>query len=1043
MIVGFLNNEPRYLEPVLEALERTVTSGDEKSTTWKVPYVLLLWVSHLLLTPFDLDSISNKIPPVGINEKQSTLGPQLPNLATRILNIGLSYLATSTKAQDAAAAMLVRLSIRPDIQKHGLADALVREQLSHLSQNASDMADMYQMLGGLRLVAGVASSAELSHLVPDIYRTCERAFDDNDNSSLSSNAVAKKVVVKIFRNVATLALRSVASQGPLRTFLETTDVLEGVIDYLLRSLGDKDTPVRYAAAKALSLIILELDAEMGHEVVQAIIDSFKEDLPRSTQSIDFTTANPLRWHGLTLALAHTLFKRSASPDQLPDILDALISALQFQQRTATGSTLGTNVRDAANFGIWSLSRRYTTAELSQVQASNLHSSNRVSHENSIIHMLAVQLILSACLDPAGNIRRGSSAALQELVGRHPNHVREGISLVQIVDYQAVSLRNRAMIDVVNRAAVLDSLYWQALLDGLFGWRGLGSADVPSRQNTATSMAGLNQTAPVGKESEIVKSLLRQIAAYPVKEVESLHGLALTLALIVKESIKPTVNSKDAQRLDLSELLATLTKLGPALNEFSPRLLRSELPAALAQLTTALCDACSGAPQIDNPHTADVGTIPHDTIDTIVDKLLYRREEWILQVVPDLVKSVLRLRRASKQPLGCIGAQALADKVSIEGAKSTLHSVGRAIALGALASINHEAGLVGAKAARSINTLCGLMTVMNVDWRIIGARALQLAVSGIGDGQAIDATITEAICAAIHTGLNDYTVDERGDIGSLVRLQSLSCASAILASAAFKDQVAGVQTIQADIYRLSLEKLDRVRLQAAQCRQRFLTRGGEHSVTDAASASSLEYFHAAFSPLASPARPEWTQRALLEGCILCAGVGAESLLIASRQALTSHLDTIELQHLETLLTLYTNIMKNLLVETPNTQPALELLSFLLDMQMPQRLTSTFKWRTLLSVVQKSHHKSNDIGKILAAVRVYIGLAEVEVVREEVLKKLVGMLRTNPYPRVRVAVAEALWVVTEEKTLKGADWAGPVSKNREVLEGLQKRLVGAGS
>lgn len=54
--------------------------------------------------------------------------------------------------------------------------------------------------------------------------------------------------------------------------------------------------------------------------------------------------------------------------------------------------------------------------------------------------MAVQLLLSACLDPAGNIRRGSSAALQELIGRHPNQVTEGIAIVQIVDYQAVGLR---------------------------------------------------------------------------------------------------------------------------------------------------------------------------------------------------------------------------------------------------------------------------------------------------------------------------------------------------------------------------------------------------------------------------------------------------------------------------------------------------------------------------------------------------------------------------------------------------------------------------
>ncbi|KAK4494350.1 hypothetical protein PRZ48_014648 [Zasmidium cellare] len=1040
VIVGCLNNEPRYLEPVLEALERTVSRDDTQQTAWKVPYALLLWLSHLLLTPFDLVSVSDK--PA---KKQPTLPVKLPHLATRVLNVGLSYLATPTKAQDAAAAMLVRLSIRPDIQKHGLADALVQEQLWNLSRNASEMADMYQMLGDLRLVAGVAASTELSHLVPDIYRTCERVFDENDDSSLSSNAVAKKIIVKIFRNVAILALRSVSSQGPLRSFLETTDVLENVIDYLLRSLGDKDTPVRYAAAKALSLIILELDPEMGHEVVQAIIESFKEDLPRSHQAIDFTTANPLKWHGLTLALAHTLFKRSASPDQLPDILDALIAALQFQQRTATGTTLGTNVRDAANFGIWSLSRRYTTSELSSVTASSLHSGNRVTPDDTIIDVLAIQLILSSCLDPAGNIRRGSSAALQELVGRHPNQVHEGISLVQIVDYQAVSLRNRAMIDVAKNAAALHPSYWQGLFIALFGWRGLGSADVLSRQAAAGSLARLDLIAPPSRESQVLQSVLERIETCPTNEVESMHGLALSLALIVEGLTKSGAWTAGPTKADLSQTLWPLTQFASALSEFSPRMLRSEFPASLAQLTTALSDACFEALQNEAP-TLEGKVIPHDSIESITDKLLYRREEWIIQVVPDLVKSVLRLKRAAGQPLGCVGASALADKVSVDGAKSTLHSVGRAIALGALASTYDSVGLVGAKASRSIDTLCGLLTAMNVDWRIIGARALQLAVGGISSDQGVDESIVHATCAAIHTGLNDYTVDERGDIGSLVRLQSLSCATALLASPAFSNRVTALQIIKGDIYRLSLEKLDRVRLQAAQCRQRFLDLESDLRLIDVASVSSQEYFAAALSPLSSPSTPEWTQLALLEGTTLCAGIAAESLLVASRSALLTHLHTMDASHLTHLLTLYTTILKTLLLATPATQPALELLSFLLDMHIPQRLadpSSTFKWRNLLSVVQKSHHKSNDIPKILAAVRVYVGLSEVESIREEVLKKVLGMLKTNPYPRVRVAVAEALWVVTGEEALKGVDWTGAVGRNGEVLEGLQKRWIGIGT
>jgi hypothetical protein len=58
VIVGFLNNEPRYLDTILTKLEDVTFDQSTEDLSWKVPYVLLLWLSHLLLTPFDLASIS-------------------------------------------------------------------------------------------------------------------------------------------------------------------------------------------------------------------------------------------------------------------------------------------------------------------------------------------------------------------------------------------------------------------------------------------------------------------------------------------------------------------------------------------------------------------------------------------------------------------------------------------------------------------------------------------------------------------------------------------------------------------------------------------------------------------------------------------------------------------------------------------------------------------------------------------------------------------------------------------------------------------------
>ncbi|EGP84313.1 uncharacterized protein MYCGRDRAFT_110699 [Zymoseptoria tritici IPO323] len=1042
IIAGFLNNEPRFLEPVLEAVERCTFDTNDREVQWQVPYVLLLWLSHLLLTPFDLQSISTSVGPATSADNDSALLQGLPPLISRILRVGLHHLRMPTKAQDAAAAMLVRLSTRPDVHKVRLADRLVNDRLPKLESKATDMPNMYEMLGSLRFVAGVASSAELSHLIPSIYRTCEKTFDESDESTLSSNAVAKKVIVKIFRNVAILSLRSVATRGPLLSFLQTTSVLENVIDYLLRSLGDKDTPVRYAAAKAMSLIVLELEPEMAHEVIQAVLDTFKEDMPKTIQAADFSTANPLKWHGLTLALAHTLFKRSASPAQLPDILDALISALQFQQRTATGSTLGTNVRDAANFGIWSLARRYTTAELLPVKANILHSSDDQRSDMPVVQLLAIQLILSACLDPAGNIRRGSSAAFQELVGRHPDQIHEGIALVQVVDYQAVSLRHRAMVDVASKAAAMHNMYWSNLLSGLLGWRGLGSADVSSRADAAESISQLSRMLHVCERLDVLGMIGRLLSDCSAKDVEQLHGLTLAAAYMLEPSHSITSDQEvEPLQPDIISMWKHFASLQASIKEFHPRLLKSELPASLGLYTTALCNATQRVPG----EALQAEQVPFDVLDIVTDRLLARHEESILHIVPGLARSVHGLVKAAGTSLPCLEPYHLAQKLAADSTKSTLTSAGRAMAFGVLSSSYTDDGAFDRQKNMLVVSLCSLMSSKTVDWRVICARALQLAVNSVPHTATLDAATAQSICSAIHQGLNDYTIDERGDIGSLVRLQSITCTSTILSHPAFKFHLDSLQLLSNDIHRLSLEKLDRVRLSAAHCRATHLDL--TLPITDIPSVSSKPYFRAALHPLTDPSTPSATTHALLTGIISSAGFSAESLLQSSRHVLATLLSTTKPQHFESLLTSYTTILADLLTSPSasiSIHPALCLLSYILSTLLPHfphlaSPVSKFKWRTLLSTVQKAHHKSTDITRLMAAVGVYCAMAEVGVVRGEVLRKLVSMLKTNPFPRVRVAVAEVSWMVTGEETLLPVDWARPVKENAGVVQGLQKVLL----
>ncbi|OQO05667.1 hypothetical protein B0A48_09759 [Cryoendolithus antarcticus] len=1064
VIVGFFNNEPKYLGTILSSLESVAQTVKEDGADWRTAYVLLLWLSHMLLAPFNLSSFS-----AGVSDSIGVEGPILPSAlpatAVRVVRLGLQYLSASTKAQDAAASMLARLVARPDMQKLGLADSLVSYAIGLVSPDTVPQGPVYDQLGPLRFLAALSGSSDLSHLAPSIYRACEVLCRDESTNPLSTNAIGKSLVVKIFRNTAILSLRAPENASELRSFAESTSILEDVIDHLLTSLGDRDTPVRYAAAKAMSLIISSLPPDMGHDIIQAVIESFREGMSRKGPLTDNQTVNALKWHGLTLALSHALFKRSASTEQLPEILEVLVAALSFEQRAATGSSIGTNVRDAANFGVWSLSRRYTTNELLAVDSSNMSFVQGTVKASNVIQAMAAQLILAACTDPAGNVRRGSSAALQELTGRHPNQVIEGISLVQIVDYQAVGLRRRGLIDVAAAAARLDHSYWTALVNNIVGWRGLDSADAVSREAAAESLAGLAAMS-IDSYMHVALILEEHLKNTSTTQSEALHGIVLSMAHMLELKL----TKMNSGSLAISHVhrrfwnAVTDHKLTTA--DFNPRILKSELHPALTQLAAAVCQceiACGRKAHVDELHVPEQLTI-------YVDRLLSRQEAAILLVIPLLVRPLIELLRRTKTPLGSLGARTLSKQVAVDGAKGTLGGAGRAIALGALTS-RYGVGFDGEAAALAISTLATLITAKTVDWRIIAAQALDFALQDLGDGLATTPEdVGSDLVNAIHIGLNDYTVDERGDIGSLVRLQALDCASHFLqlwrgmpteqaqdgSGPPQRRWISESQLLLADILRLSLEKLDRVRSKAALCRRDQFT---EMSIPDFAELPhGIVYIALALEPLCQPSTPPWAIRSLVEGTISVAGGGAETLLQLSRQELVGLLSQADPEYLHTFLTTYLDILRDLIpgpvqdttlaTTSPHLiLPALNLLAYLLSTSLPSLLlthASPFPWRLLLSTIQHLHHKSSDIPRLLVCTEIYMHLAIIPAICGEVLKKLLSMLKTNPFPRVRVAVAEVLWVIGRgEEGMRGmgeVDWTGRGLEGRASRDEVLGELGG---
>ena len=584
VIVRFFSTETRHLELLLSAIEKGSHQEGGQSASpetadaweWEERYIVLLWLSQLLLAPFDLASISSE--DTDDIAQPTILGlswpPNTPGLTLRVIPLALRYLSSSGKERDAAKVLLVRIAMRKDMQELGILKTLVQWALVSLVSSQAGHSTYYY-IGVLSFLAGMLVSSEsttdMNPYLEDISRTLQSISSGEDPvfKSIKSSAVARKTILKLLRTVTVLIIQNPDSIPDSDMAIETT------IDHLLDSLADPSTPVRLAASKALSVITLKLPEEMAVQVATAVLENLQKNIlyveKKGPKKItrDLSRVNPLEWHGLMLTLAHLLYRHSIPSAELPDILDALRLGLVFEQRSTSGSSIGTNVRDAACFGIWAMARRYTTVDLQKLRLKDdvFTRGGRVS-ESPVLQILATELVVSASLDPAGNIRRGSSAALQELIGRHPDTIAEGIKVVQVVDYHAVALRSRAVLEVALQAAELADSYYQGLLNALLGWRGIQDGDDIARRVAAHAIGKLVLTKQMTKTDteasgpwkvvkdavDVVGERLQTLAA---REIEERHGLILASASIIDNFSRKCTKERISAEIDSGLEYSTL------------------------------------------------------------------------------------------------------------------------------------------------------------------------------------------------------------------------------------------------------------------------------------------------------------------------------------------------------------------------------------------------------------------------------------------------------------------------------------------------------
>ncbi|KAF6842157.1 beta-tubulin cofactor d [Colletotrichum plurivorum] len=1161
VIVRFLNVETRHIEPLLSALEAAERSNSPAAArpslkplspqspqsngqqwSWEERYLVLLWLSHLLLAPFDLSTISS-----AAADEQLTL-PAIPNftwpesnlpgITVRILPIAIKYLASPGKERDGARALLVRIAMRRDMQSLGVLTALVRWSLASLTPSPDTPPQPpYFYIGVLSFLAGVLRSSintsDMDAYLSPIFRAAHAVASSDVpetpvSAAIRAVAVARKMLIKVIRSVTVLLLRK-SPPDP-----DSTELIETSIGYFLECLADNDTPVRLAASKALSIVTLKLDPDMASQVVDAVLDSLNRNVlwvrePGSgsaTTTRDLAAVDPLEWHGLMLTLAHLLYRRSPPASQLPDIVHGLLLGLSFEKRSTSGGSVGTNVRDAACFGIWALARRYTTSELLEVLTAAVTAARTHGEGASILQVLATELAVTASLDSAGNIRRGASAALQELIGRHPDTVEKGIWVVQTVDYHAVALRSRAIHEVALNAAKLSPRYGAALLDGLLGWRGIGDADAGSRRVAGASFGTLTlemsrrgrESCDVAQFAASIDRILARLRALQTRQVDERHGLLLCFAAVLDKF--PELLA-DGPREDVTSLLRHVVReLGTIFTDFqSTTYRRPELVAeASSRLITSSLPVLQAATYPGNEKMAIQPGYAVVSTDNTSDLIKIVTAVDALDDIPEDVARLVStfgpvvsagLARPEKEAVAASSEAALIHLTFSRAPerRRVIHDWAAAVRQRPTSRTANDTGVLSAltMAYPITTTTFGGAEEKDVVRDTILAR--WAGDADIDTRVAILQSLSQSVMLRdqplsfldlLAEGLNDYTTNARGDVGSHVRLEALRATKSLwrLAFAPGSEgnpeaanppppaSVSGgteeeeewlpaaVSKLFLRILRLAAEKLDRVRTEAHAVLALTLDTSFAPTFTRL-TFSSREYFHTLLNlysaenghdrlhPLiSSSARADggaWMSE-LLAGYVTSADTGNEDLVIASRAALADFCAGSAANLTAVCLALVGNL-KSKQGNDRVLVPTLEIVAFLSHVGHLQKCREV-DLRQLCLQVQKAGYKTGNVRKLEACIKVYGCVASISDDdggfaeelqnrrREGVVeaRKRLGALMFHPWPRVRSQVVDELWKLSVEEgggggaggaaeSLKSVDWS-KAEKNsiKRVVEQL---------
>ena len=485
-------HEVSHLEPTLIILGRYNEKRSDfgVAAQWETKFVMLLWLCIQCLIPFDICSMdstssSNTVSDSGVtvDDRGDTSDK---SLVVRIVQTCEGFLADTGPTREAASACLSSLLTRPDMDSHVLTSfidvscAKLHCWAAKGTAAANELTiSSFEIIGVLHCIAQIFKKGHRSRILchaskilkeclllaeqpnqttvrkltckvtqrlgmaflpprvaPWRYQRGSRSLTENLEGNVKQNSITsnERSGNEIVSECMDKTNPSELGAGDLAEIERCVDDVESVVDLLLKFLTDKDTVVRWNAAKGIGRITMRLPRELGDDVVGAVFSLFADE------------DDDAAWHGAALALAELTRRGLLLPERLIDVMPILAKAINFDILRGQHS-VGSHVRDAACYVCWAFARAYSP-DVMAPYISDLSSS----------------MLITALYDREINCRRAASAAFQENVGRQGNeNFPQGISIITIADYFSLGNRTSAYLDIAPEIAKMADNYHEMLM----------------------------------------------------------------------------------------------------------------------------------------------------------------------------------------------------------------------------------------------------------------------------------------------------------------------------------------------------------------------------------------------------------------------------------------------------------------------------------------------------------------------------------------------------------------------------------------------------